>query len=80
MKLKEIDIKEIIPGLNGRMVHGEKITWAFWEIEKGAEVPMHQHIHEQIMHVQEGEFEFTLDGKTKNYGSNSVVVLSLIHI
>ena len=75
MKLKEIDIKEIIPGLNGRMVHGEKITWAFWEIEKGAEVPMHHHIHEQIMHVQEGEFEFTLDGKTKNYGPNSVVVI-----
>tara|TARA_B100001057_G_scaffold106405_1_gene104052 strand:+ start:10396 stop:10707 length:312 start_codon:yes stop_codon:yes gene_type:complete len=75
MKLKEIDTKEILPGLNGRMVHGEKITWAFWEIEKGAEVPMHQHIHEQIMHVQEGEFEFTLDGKTKNYGSNSVVVI-----
>ena len=32
-------------------------------------------LNEQIMHVQEGEFEFTLDGKTKNYGSNSVVVI-----
>ena len=29
MKLKEIDVKEIMPGLNGRMVHGETITWAF---------------------------------------------------
>ena len=62
MKLKEIDVKEIMPGLNGRMVHGETITWAFWDIKKGAEVPMHQHVHEQIMHVQEGVFEFNLDG------------------
>tara|TARA_B100000530_G_scaffold96660_1_gene59746 strand:+ start:82 stop:393 length:312 start_codon:yes stop_codon:yes gene_type:complete len=75
MKLKEIKSLEIMPGLNGRMIHGQTMTWAFWEIEKGAEVPMHQHIHEQIMHVQEGKFEFTLDGKTKVYGSNSVVVI-----
>ena len=34
MKLKEIDVKEIMPGLNGRMVHGETITWAFWDIKK----------------------------------------------
>ena len=75
MKLKEIKSLEIMPGLNGRMIHGQTMTWAFWEIEKGAEVPMHQHIHEQIMHVQEGKFEFTLDGKTKVYESNSVVVI-----
>ena len=75
MKLKDIKSKEILPGLHGKMIHGEKITWAFWDIEKGAEVPMHEHVHEQIMHVLEGEFKLTLDRKTKVYGSNSVVVI-----
>jgi quercetin dioxygenase-like cupin family protein len=47
------------------MVHGNQLTWAFWTVEKGAVVPEHQHPHEQIMHVVEGDFEFTLDGEIK---------------
>ena len=47
------------------MVHGKQLTWAFMEVEKDAGVPEHHHPHEQIMHVVEGEFEFTLDGRQK---------------
>ena len=36
MKLKEIKSVEIMPGLNGRMIHGQTMTWAFWDIEKGS--------------------------------------------
>ena len=75
MRLSEIDAKEIQPGLHGKMVHGKQLTWAFWEVEQGAGVPEHHHPHEQIMHVVEGEFEFTLDGKTNVYTSGDVVVI-----
>lgn len=53
-----------MPGYHGRMIHGDTMTWAFWNVEKDAVVPVHSHIHEQIMHVIEGQFEFTVDGKT----------------
>ena len=75
MHLKDIEQKEILPGLLGKFVHGNNMSWAFWDVKKDCIVPNHNHIHEQIMHVQEGVFEFNLDGKTNNYGSNSIVVI-----
>ena len=75
MNLSEIQEKEFFPGLKGKLVHGDKITWAFWDVEKGAVVPEHSHHHEQIMHVLEGEFEFTLNGIKKIYKNGDVVVI-----
>ena len=75
MNLAEIKEKEIFPGLKGKFVHGDKISWVFWDVKKGSVVEKHNHIHEQIMHVVEGEFEFTLDRKTKKYSNGDVVVI-----
>ena len=75
MNLKDIEIKEFFPGLNGKLVHGKKITWAFWDVEKDAVVPEHSHHHEQIMHVLDGEFEFILNGNKKIYKNGDVVVI-----
>lgn len=75
MNLDSIPSKEIMPGYHGKMVHAEKMSWAFWTVELGAEVPMHHHPHEQIMYVVEGDFEFTLDGKTSIYKPGDVVVI-----
>ncbi|MEZ4811571.1 MAG: cupin domain-containing protein [Allomuricauda sp.] len=75
MNLSKIKSKEIMPGYHAKMVHAQSMSWAFWDVEKGAEVPLHHHVHEQIMHVVEGTFEFTLDGKTDVYGPGDVVVI-----
>jgi len=75
MQLNEIDSKEIVPGLHGKMVHGERISWVFWDADQGVKVPEHNHMHEQIMHVVEGQFEFTLNGDTQVYGPGSVIVI-----
>ncbi|MEO0571783.1 MAG: cupin domain-containing protein [Bacteroidota bacterium] len=75
MNLSEIASKEIMSGYHGKLVHGDSISWAFWTVEKDAEVPLHQHHHEQIMHVVEGNFAFNLDGKTKVYHPGDVVVI-----
>ena len=76
MKLNEIDSKEFIPGQYGKIVHGDTISLAFWDVKKGTIVPEHNHFHEQIMHIVEGKFEFTLSGKTSIYGPGSVVIIS----
>lgn len=75
MNLREIPSKEIMPGYHGKLVHGDHMSWAFWTVEKGAEVPVHQHHHEQIMHVVEGNFEFNVQGETKVYRPGDVVVI-----
>ena len=76
MNLNALPSKELMPGYHGKMVHGDQLTWAFWTVEKGAVVPEHQHPHEQIMHVVEGDFEFTLDGETKICKPGDIVHIS----
>ena len=73
MNLNNLPSKELMPGYHGKMVHGNQITWAFWTVEKGAEAPEHHHPHEQMMHVVEGTFEFTLEGRTQLYESGDIV-------
>nr|WP_298791509.1 cupin domain-containing protein [uncultured Allomuricauda sp.] len=75
MNLEDIPSKEIIPGYHGKLVHGEKMSWVFWDVEKGAQVPEHHHVHEQIMHVVEGKFEFTVGGSTNIHGPGDVVII-----
>ncbi|MCR9265662.1 MAG: cupin domain-containing protein [Flavobacteriaceae bacterium] len=75
MNLSQIQSKEIMPGYHGKLVHGDTISWAFWSVKQDAEVPEHSHHHEQIMHVVEGDFEFTLDGNTAIYHPGDVVVI-----
>tara|TARA_R110000868_G_scaffold86347_9_gene242281 strand:- start:10960 stop:11277 length:318 start_codon:yes stop_codon:yes gene_type:complete len=75
LKLSEIVSKEIIPGYHGKLVHTKNMSLAFWEVEKGAIVPEHSHVNEQVMQVLEGKFEFTLNGKTKTYEPGELVVI-----
>lgn len=55
--------KEIVPGLYGRFVHGEKMTLSFVDIEQGAQLPEHSHPHEQITYILEGELEMNIGGE-----------------
>lgn len=73
MNLATLESKELMPGYHGKMVHGKQLTWAFWTVEEGAEVPEHHHPHEQMMHVVEGQFEFTLNGQTQVYTDGAIV-------
>ncbi|MCM4151858.1 cupin domain-containing protein [Arenibacter sp. N53] len=75
IKLAEIDSKEIMPGYHGKLIHTQNMSLAFWEVEKGAIVPEHAHINEQVMQVLEGKFEFTLDGITNTYEPGDLVII-----
>jgi len=74
-KLSEIKAKEIVPGFSGKMVHGDKSTLAFFTILKGSVMPEHQHVHEQITHVLEGELDMTIGGKEYSLTSGTVQVI-----
>jgi len=63
MNIKELKSNEIMPGFHGRIIHGADFTWVYWEVDKGSSLPEHNHINEQLMHVIEGKFEFTINGK-----------------
>jgi len=76
LNLSNIQSKEIMSGYHGKLVHTETMSLVFWDVEKDAVVPEHHHVHEQIMHVIEGEFEFTLNGETKVYYPGDIVPIA----
>ena len=69
----EIEQTEVIQGFKGRFFHTNSTTIAFWEIEEGAVLPEHAHIHEQTTQVVEGKFEMTIDTKTMILESGMIV-------
>ena len=77
MNLKDLPSKEIMLGYHGKLIHSETMGWFFRDVEKDAEVPKHHHIHEQIMHIVSGGFQFTLGEATKVYEPISIVVIPL---
>ncbi|MGD1105500.1 MAG: cupin domain-containing protein [Terracidiphilus sp.] len=62
---RRVDIKpEPLNALTTRQyVVGTNIMLARIVLKKGAHVPMHHHVHEQISHVVEGALNFLVDGK-----------------
>ncbi|MDP2067620.1 MAG: cupin domain-containing protein [Lutibacter sp.] len=61
-EISNIEQKEIIKGFNGRFFHTNSFTITFWEIEEGAILPEHSHIHEQSTQVIEGKLQLVIDG------------------
>lgn len=76
IRLRDIEGKEILPGLIGRFVHSESMTVAYWNFEPDVSLPGHSHEHEQIVNVIEGTFELTVAGEVHRLEPGSVVVLS----
>lgn len=73
--LDTLPVREIIPGFRGKLLHGDTMSLVFWEVEAGAEVPEHSHENEQIMHVMEGRFQFTLHGTSRVYKPGDIVLI-----
>jgi quercetin dioxygenase-like cupin family protein len=69
------NVKEIIPGFKARFIHTQNNTISFVEIEEGAVLPEHHHVHEQTTMVVEGKLELTVNGKTTILEPNMAVVI-----
>ena len=67
--------KEIIQGYSARTIHTGTMTLVYWTVEKGATMPMHSHLHEQVAHVLKGRFELTVDGVTQVLEPGMVAVI-----
>ncbi len=65
----------MIPGFHGRFAHSSMMTFALWEIDEGALLPVHDHPHEQVAHVLDGRFEITIDGVTEVLSAGMVGVI-----
>jgi quercetin dioxygenase-like cupin family protein len=54
--------REIAPGFHGRYIHSEKVTQGRVDIDAGASLREHSHMHEQWTLVLSGTLELTVAG------------------
>ena len=57
-----LPVRELFPGLRARLVHTDRQTHSWVEVDASAAFPEHQHPHEQIVSVIDGELELVVDG------------------
>ncbi|HMO33975.1 MAG TPA: cupin domain-containing protein [Lacibacter sp.] len=60
--INNIPVQELRPGFLGRLIHGQKATMSMWDIKQGSRMDTHQHVHEQITYLLEGELEMNIGG------------------
>ena len=60
--LRAADPLELVPGVTMRPLFGEGAKLNLLEFSPGARVPVHDHAHEQLGYVLEGELVLEIDG------------------
>lgn len=60
--ISTLPVRELFPGLRARLVHSDRVSHSWVDVDPGATFPEHQHPHEQIVNVLEGELELIVDG------------------
>ena len=73
--LDSLDYFSPFEGLKAKLIHTETQTFSFWEIEKDALLPRHQHINEQASIVTKGILEFTIGDKTYTMKPGMVAII-----
>lgn len=65
-----------IAGVHRRtMATGERVMICEFFLERGVEIPLHSHMHEQAGYVIQGTITFNIDGKThKLYRGDTYVI------
>ncbi len=71
----ELKAKNVIDGITLKSVSGSSTMMTFFDFEPGAVIPSHNHPHEQITYVIEGEIEMIVNGEAKLLKAGDGVVI-----
>ncbi len=63
IRWKDVELEHLNPLLDRQIVVGEEVMVARVLLKKGAHVPMHHHVNEQITYILEGALKFSIGGR-----------------
>jgi quercetin dioxygenase-like cupin family protein len=66
---------EVIPGCRLRTPYGENLMFSYLEMDKGAEVPLHAHPHEQGGMLLKGKMELTIGNEVRVVTAGSMFII-----
>ena len=72
---KNREDKELAPGVWARTFWGENLMLAVVRFDPGAEVPAHEHPHEQAGTVLSGQVEFVIGGETRLLSAGDIYLI-----
>jgi quercetin dioxygenase-like cupin family protein len=75
VQLDQLPVREIFPGLRARLIHSDRVSHSWVEVDAGATFPEHHHPHEQIVSVLSGELDLVVEGVTHTLRPGVVFVI-----
>jgi len=73
--LEEIKEEQMSDAISRKLVVGQNEMLGFVYLKKGAIVPVHKHVSEQITVIEKGALEFTLQGKKVVVREGEILVI-----
>src|SRR5262245_41526321 len=73
--LGSIAVREIFPGIRARIVHTDRTSQSWVDIDAGGSFPEHRHPHEQAVNVLQGELELTVGGRVHRLTAGQTLVI-----
>jgi unsaturated pyranuronate lyase len=67
--------EQLNPNCGRKAIHGNNLTVARLELKKGASVPEHSHINEQVSMVESGALKFSIGGGEQIVRAGDVLVI-----
>lgn len=73
--IDSLPVRQLFDGISGRYAHTERITVGDVNLVAGANVPVHQHPHDQMTFVLAGEIEFAIADETRILGPGQCAIV-----
>ena len=73
--IKDIPVLQLMEGITGRYAHGAQMSLGIVELVKGTVMPLHQHTHEQITYIIEGQLHMQIGDEHHSLTSGSYYVI-----
>lgn len=68
-------VRELFPGYRARIVHSDRMSFSYVDVDAGASFTEHDHPHEQVIHMLEGTFELTIESDTQLLHTGDVAIV-----
>ena len=67
--------RELAPGYRAHLIHTERTTHSYLDIDPEVPLPEHRPPHEQVVNVLAGTLELVVDGTSHTLGAGEVFVI-----
>ena len=75
VNVRGLPVRELFAGYRAQIVHSDRMSFSYVDIDAGASFTEHDHPHEQVINVLEGTFELTIESDTQVLHPGDVAIV-----